>query len=182
MDDHMIGVVSGSMAVVDLVSHDSQQGGVNVIVGGTALVRVSTINGQIHAGDFISSSVIPGIGAKAPTYGLVLGIALADYTETNPRKIEKIPLFIHMIVQAPLTNSAAYPFEASRYVMAFVIAVGSVITGFIYFGKKQKARAEALSRDASSGRITGFGVFLNILLTIGIMVVGVAISYLIIIL
>lgn len=180
LDDHMFGVVSKS-SVVALGSRQ-EQGGANVVFAGKAFVRVSTINGEIHAGDFISSSVIPGIGAKVDGYGQVLGIALADYQEIDHEKIGKIPVSINIGVNTPLTRFAAKPAETLRYLMAFIIGFGSVVTGFIYFGKVTRSGVEALGRNPLAARLIQFGIFLNLLLTFGIMLGGGVIAYVIIIL
>jgi len=180
MDDHMFGVVSGSSAMM-LGSHE-EQGGANVVFSGKAFVRVSTINGEIFGGDFISSSVIPGIGAKVDGYGRVLGMALADYREADHEKIGKIPVAINIGVNTPLTRFAAKPAETLRYLMAFLIGFSSIITGFIYFGKVTRSGVEALGRNPLAARLIQFGIFLNLLLTFGIMLVGGVIAYVIIIL
>ena len=180
LDDHMFGVVSGG-SVLALGSYQ-EQGGVNVVFAGKAFVRVSSINGEIHAGDFISSSVIPGIGAKVDGYGEVLGMALADYREVDHEKIGKIPVSINIGVNTPLTHFAAKPAETLRYLMAFIIGFSSVITGFIYFGKVTRSGVEALGRNPLAARLIQFGIFLNLLLTFGIMLVGGVIAYVIIIL
>ena len=180
LDDHMFGVVSGGSAVALGGNQETQ--GVNVVFAGKSFVRVSTINGEIHAGDFISSSVIPGIGAKVDGYGEVLGIALANYREADQEKIGKIPVAINIGVNTPLTRFAARPIEALRYLMAFLIGSSSIIAGFIYFGKVTKSGVEALGRNPLAARLIQFGIFLNLLLTFGIMVAGGVIAYVIIIL
>jgi len=179
LDDHMFGVVSRPSA---MVLGSSQQDGTNVVFAGKSFVRVSTINGEILAGDFISSSAIPGIGAKVDGYGEVLGIALADYREADREKIGKIPVAINIGVNTPLTRFAAKPIEALRYLMAFLIGASSMIAGFIYFGKVTSSGVEALGRNPLAARLIQFGIFLNLLLTFGIMAAGGIIAYLIIIL
>ncbi|MDP3770530.1 MAG: hypothetical protein Q8R40_06370 [bacterium] len=179
LDDHMFGVVSGTSAVA--MGDIQSERGANVVFAGKSFVRVSTINGDIKAGDFISSSIIPGIGAKVDGYGEVLGIALADYHEADQEKIGKIPVVINIGVNTPLTRFAARPIEALRYLMAFLIGSSSIIAGFIYFGKVARSGVEALGRNPLAARLIQFGIFLNLLLTFGIMVVGGVIAYVIII-
>ena len=180
LDDHMFGVVSGGSAVALGSSQEAQ--GANVVFVGKSFVRVSTINGEIHAGDFISSSAIPGIGAKVDGYGEVLGIALADYREADYEKIGKIPVAINIGVNTPLTRFSVRPIEALRYLMAFLIGSSSIIVGFIYFGKVTQSGVEALGRNPLAARLIQFGIFLNLLLTFGIMIAGGVIAYVIIIL
>ena len=180
LDDHMFGVVSGTSAVTLGVGNSPKWR--NVVFSGKSLVRVSTVNGEIHAGDFISSSVIPGIGANVDGYGQILGIALADYREADKEKIGKIPVAINIGVNTPLTRFAAHPLETLRYLLAFLIGSSSIIIGFIYFGKVTRSGVEALGRNPLAAHLIQFGIFLNLLLTFGIMVVGGVIAYVIIIL
>ena len=175
LDDHMFGVVSGNSAVT--LGGDNRQQGLNVVFVGKSFVRVSSINGEIHAGDFISSSVIPGIGAKVDGYGEVLGIALADYREADHEKIGKIPVAINIGVNTPLTRFAAHPIETLRYFLALLIGSSSVIVGLIYFGKVARSGVEALGRNPLAARMIQVGVFLNLLLTFGIIVTGAVIAY-----
>lgn len=179
LDDHMFGVVAKTSVVA--LGDIQSEGGSNVIFTGKAFVRVSTINGDINAGDFVSSSIIPGIGAKVDGYGEVLGIALADYREADQEKIGKIPVAINIGVNTPLTRFAARPIEALRYLMAFLIGSSSIIAGFIYFGKVARSGVEALGRNPLAARFIQFGIFLNLALTLGIMLTGGVIAYVIII-
>ena len=55
-----------------------------VISFGKALVRVSTINGPIKKNNPITSSSIKGAGQKADVNGFILGIALENYSNSNP--------------------------------------------------------------------------------------------------
>jgi F0F1-type ATP synthase membrane subunit c/vacuolar-type H+-ATPase subunit K len=66
--------------------------------------------------------------------------------------------------------------------MAFIIGFSSVVTGFIYFGKVARSGVEALGRNPLAARLIQFGIFINLLLTFGIMLLGGVIAYVIIIL
>ena len=180
LDDHMFGVINAKSAV--MLGSSEQETGTNVVFAGKSLVRVSTINGDIYAGDFISSSIIPGIGAKVNGYGQILGIALSDYREADNEKIGKIPIAINIGVNTPLTRFAAKPIEALRYLLAFLIGTSSVIIGFIYFGKVARSGVEALGGNPLAAGLIKFGVILNLFLTFGIMAVGCTVAYIIIIL
>ena len=57
---------------------------VQVAVSGTASVFVSTINGDVHAGDSISVSPLKGIGMKTEGTLRTIGIAQADLTSHSP--------------------------------------------------------------------------------------------------
>ncbi len=177
-DTKMLGVVSRDPAITVGASPN----GTPVVSSGNTYVRVSTINGTIAAGDLITSSMIPGIGAKADGFGEVLGVALADYTAGSAETIGRIPIAVNIKTHTPFTEFTSKPFDAIRYLLAFVIAAGSVILGFVYFGKVARTGVEALGRNPLAGRLIEFGVFLNLFLTLGIIAIGIIIAYGIIVL
>ncbi len=156
--------------------------GVPVVSLGRSLIRLSTINGPISRGDPITTSPIPGIGAKADGFGHIVGVALEDYREPDPEKIGKIPVAIDIRVASPLTALRTSPLEALRYILAFIIALGSVVVGFTYFGKVAKSGVEAVGRNPLAARLIELSVFLNLFLTLGIIAIGAIIAYAIIIL
>lgn len=178
-DTNMLGVVSMNPAItVGTVSSD----GVPVVSSGHAYVRVSTVSGAIKSGDLITTSIIPGIGTKSEGFGQVLGIALADFDDGDPEHIGKIPVSVNVRTHTPFTQFTSKPFDVIRYLLAFIIAAGSVILGFVYFGKVARSGVEALGRNPLAGRLIEFGVFLNLFLTLGIIAIGIIIAYGIIIL
>jgi excisionase family DNA binding protein len=61
-----------------------------ITLAGRVPVKVSTINGPIHAGDLLTTSSIPGVAMKATEAGSVVATALQDYTETGPYSVGKI--------------------------------------------------------------------------------------------
>ena len=179
LDDHMFGVVSAASAVALGNSQESQS--MSVVFAGKSFVRVSTINGQINAGDFISSSIIPGIGAKVDGYGQVLGIALASYRVTDEEKIGKIPVAINIRVNTPLTRFSAKPIESIRYVIAFLIGSSLIMAGLICFGKVTRSGVESFGQNPPVARLIQFNTFLNLFLALSIIVAGGVIAYVIII-
>lgn len=71
-----------------LVYKGSDNIGTPISRTGTAQVNITSLNGTIQPGDYITSSEIPGKGQKATTSGYVIGIALTglgatDGTETD---------------------------------------------------------------------------------------------------
>jgi len=52
---------------------------VPVALAGRIPVNVSTINGPIHLGDYLTSSAIPGVAVKATSAGQVIGTAMSDF-------------------------------------------------------------------------------------------------------
>lgn len=177
-DPGVVGVVSQRSAIV---VNAGSEGLTPVISSGKTIVRVSTLNGSIRGGDLITTSIIPGIGTKATGFGHVVGVALADYNETDQEKIGKIPVLVDVRVSSPLTFFTTSPQRTLRYILAFIIAAGSIVIGFTYFGKVARSGVEAVGRNPLAARLIEFSVFLNLFLTLGIIAVGAIIAYIIIV-
>lgn len=78
-DSRAIGVVSTRPAV--LMGSDKREGinSVPVALAGRVPVKVSTVNGVIKAGDYLTTSDIAGVAMKATEAGPVIGQAISDY-------------------------------------------------------------------------------------------------------
>ncbi len=155
----------------------SESGGTPLVTSGKTFVRVSTVQGEIKKGDYITTSIIPGIGAKADGYGTVIGIALENYTNSDPEKIGLIPVAVDVHALTPFNIFTASPQQTLRYLLAFMIAAGSIIIGFTYFGKVARSGVEAVGRNPLAARLIEFSVFINLFLTLGIIAVGTIIAY-----
>lgn len=87
--DRMLGVVSRK-PLVELSGNAKQT---QVVISGTTLVLVSTINGEVKYGDKIAASPISGIGMKATSSGSIVGTASQDFssaTEVNERTVRDL--------------------------------------------------------------------------------------------
>jgi len=62
-------------------------GAVPVALSGRVPVKVTTENGDIHAGDYLTSSSIPGVAMKANRSGVIIGIAMQDYSGEEIGKV-----------------------------------------------------------------------------------------------
>jgi hypothetical protein len=92
----MIGVVSDPSNVTDfnvigynIKEEDNRK---PISLSGRVEVKVSTENGEIKIGDYLTSSSQPGIAMKATEAGRVIGIALESY---NSEGIGKIMVFVN---------------------------------------------------------------------------------------
>src|SRR5215469_7630250 len=83
-DPEIFGVVSLKPAVY--FNDTTATKNVPVISNGEVMVRVSSKNGNIASGEFITSSTIPGVGEKATDNGYVLGRAMQSYASNDPSK------------------------------------------------------------------------------------------------
>lgn len=54
-----------------------------IALAGRVPVKVSTVNGAIHAGDYLTSSTIPGVAMKATKTGAIIGVAMSDFNSQN---------------------------------------------------------------------------------------------------
>jgi hypothetical protein len=84
--EKMMGVVSTEPGLV-LGSDLGGPGSVPVALAGRVLIKVSTENGTISSGDYLSLSSIPGVATKATKAGVVVGQALEGYSGSTVGKI-----------------------------------------------------------------------------------------------
>lgn len=84
--DRLVGVVARN-PLVELSGSALQT---QVVINGTVLVLVSTINGTVSYGDKIAASPISGVGMKATESGLVVGTVAQDFSgaqQVTERKV-----------------------------------------------------------------------------------------------
>lgn len=164
---------------------------------GEVLVNVSNLNGNIVAGDYLTSSEVPGLASKSLEAGQVIGIALSSFESEGVGSTGQVWVNLDIKMHYPernitsnlvdvLRNSVTSPFmtpiEALRYLLVFIIVISSFIIGFNSFGKISKETVESLARNPlASGPIKRVMIF-NFVLTVIIMAVGLGIAYLVLIL
>ncbi len=73
--NQMVGIVSKDSGIgIDNGTVD----GIKVAISGRTPLLISTANGPIHKGDYLTASSIPGVAVKATSPGMVVGMALVD--------------------------------------------------------------------------------------------------------
>lgn len=77
--NQMIGVIADR----PLISLNTSDKEVQVVINGTTQTLVSNINGDVVTGDKITASPISGIGMKATTSGVVVGTAQEDFSRAT---------------------------------------------------------------------------------------------------
>lgn len=192
-DPTLVGVVTINPAVALNLENTGKS--YPVVASGNVQVLVTTINGDIKKGDPITSSAKPGVGMKALKTGYALGVALDDYSSKDKNAIGKINISMNLHYSfakitsdntranlldiANLSVLATYesPLSVFKYVVAAFVILLSFILGFISFGRVARSGIEALGRNPLAGRMIQFGIFLNVLITIAIIVSGIAIAY-----
>ncbi|HEX6977350.1 MAG TPA: hypothetical protein VF185_03265 [Patescibacteria group bacterium] len=164
---------------------------------GVVNVTVSGKNGSIKKGDLITTSLEAGIGEKAIRNGFVLGTADEDFnaaSETDKGSIA-VAIAIHQTVDLAdfrtnllallrngLTGITLSPVAILRYTAAAVMVILSFALGFVYFGRVTKAGVEAIGRNPVARRTIQSSIIFQIVLTLGIALVGLGIAYLILVL
>lgn len=194
-DAAIFGVISDNPAA-SLTDSEIENGRL-IVTSGITTVRVSSANGNIAEGDFITSSSVPGVGMKADRNGYVVGKAIEPYENTDSSQIAQIQILVSVHPEGKLTGTRGNllqfirqgisvpvfsPVESLRYLLAVLIVVISFTLGMIYFGRASRAGIEAVGRNPLAKSTIQFTVLMNIVLTIVIVLVGLGIAYLILIL
>ena len=191
----MYGVVVDAPAIEYRNTSDSSQR--PVIITGQAVVRVSSANGVIVKGDYLTSSQNPGVAVKSVQSGYVLGMALENHEDNNPDNIGTIPVKVAInfavVEEAPSANllqnvrkafssPTLAPLESFRYLLAAIIALIAFGLGFAYFGRVAYRGVEAIGRNPLARAAIQFSVVMNLGFTLMIMSVGLILAYLILVL
>jgi fibronectin-binding autotransporter adhesin len=92
MDQGVVGVISTNPGYV--LNDGSMTNPVPVGLAGRVPVNVSTANGLIQVGDYLTSSTTPGVAVKATGAGQVIGTAMTADTDSNTTDITQITMFI----------------------------------------------------------------------------------------
>ncbi|MFV1917396.1 MAG: hypothetical protein ACC618_02880 [Patescibacteria group bacterium] len=196
-DPQMFGVITDNPAAALLAA--GTEGDVTrlVLSSGMAKVKVSGVNGSISEGDFVTASEIPGVGQLANRNGYVLGASLNDFGgETKEDRGEiLVALKIHPaaglagprsdlinVIRQGVSAPLFEPLAAFRYLLAAFMILIAFSLGFIYFGRVAKTGIEAIGRNPMASKVIQLSVVINIVMTVIIVLIGLAIAYLILIL
>jgi len=185
-------VENPSLLIDDLNLKDGKA----IATSGKAYVRVTSLNGVIKNGSFITSSEKPGVGQLADKSGNILGVALEDYGSEDLNSEGKVMVaigiktviiesaergnLIETLKQGLLAPSLS-PLASMRYLLAILIALLAFTLGFIYFGRVARQGVESMGRNPlASGKIQ-FNVMPNLIFTVLIMAGGLILAYIILI-
>jgi hypothetical protein len=167
-----------------------------VTTSGNAQVRVSSMNGAIKVGDYITSSTKPGVGQKATRSGYALGVAQSEWNSTNPDEVGLIQVSIQpkpailtskagsnllLLIKEGLDASYLSPVMALRYVLASLITIASIVLGFWFFARSAHSGIQAIGRNPLAGKSIQLSIFLNVVITLGVMGVGLFVAYLLLV-
>lgn len=204
-DNKMFGVIADKPV---LVLRNNDVKGKPVIRDGVATVNITTLNGAIKYGDYITSSSIAGKGQKASESGYVLGIALTAFSGEGTEQVDgpngkvaagKIPVAIR-VEYAELTNprfaGRLFGFIGSsflenvndpkkfgnvvRYIAAGLVVLLSFTFGFLTFSRSIVKSIEALGRNPLAKNTIQLSMLINITLLVVTGIIGIVASILII--
>ena len=164
-----------------------------VLSEGEAQVKVSTANGNIEVGDLITSSSESGVGQKAVKEGMVIGKALASFSESSPGTI---PVLLNIHHQSQLASggdlgelwdrvfalTAAGLQESDsfqlllRYLFALIIGIMSFSFGFYFAARSIRTGLVALGRNPLAKDTIQAGMFFNLFTVILLSMAGVGLA------
>lgn len=203
-DNKMFGIISDK----PLVLYKTQEEGKPIVRSGITEVNVTTLNGAIKTGDYITSSSIAGKGQKALESGYVLGIALADFDGQGAQEIDgpqgkvasgKIKVAIRIeyaelsnprfagrlfgFIGTSLLENISDPKQLGnvvRYIAAGLVLLLSFTFGFLTFSRSISKSIEALGRNPLAKSTIQLSMIINIGLLVLTGIVGIVASILII--
>ncbi len=107
----IIGVVSDKSKAGDFNSIGHNINSVDnpqpIALAGRVPVKVTSENGAIQPGDYITSSSKEGIGMKATRAGFIVGQALESYSNTDPNQVGTVMIFVKGIWYDPAVQIAS---------------------------------------------------------------------------
>lgn len=193
-DPMVIGVVVSKPAV-SLSLANPAKNSYPVVSSGNVEVNVASVNGNIDVGDLITTSSVKGVGMKATKTGYVIGSATTSYSSSDPKAVGKVMITLNLhyaylnsstlsslkdVFNLSLLATYESPSAVFKYAIAGIVIVLSAIIGFLSFGRAANTGVEALGRNPLAGKFIEFGIFLNVLITIGIIAAGLGIAIFII--
>lgn len=191
----MFGIMqSNPLVVVQLNPEDNQA----VIKSGIATVNVTTANGPIKKGDYITSSTDRGKGQKADKSGYMLGIAMADFSDSAPGQIP-VSLNIQYVDLYSMISPAANKFLKSmdnillastqdpekftrlvRYLSAALIMLGAFVISLFTFSKASANSIEAIGRNPLAKKVIFMSLVVNMVVVLGVLIAGLITSFILI--
>ncbi len=165
-----------------------------VVSAGEVKVKVSSANGEIKTGDFITSSSEDGVGQKATEPGFILGKAMEDFQG----KSGTIAVFVNIQYQSisdqeslggvdrvlrlfssKLEDPQNFPLVL-RYIFAALLAIISFVFGYLSFVRALRKGIEAIGRNPLAKGTIQLAMIFNLFGVVVITISGIGLALLII--
>ncbi len=188
-DNNLFGVLSDTPVVV---VHTGEADSRPIVQAGIVTVNVTTFNGAIKKGDYLTSSTIPGKAQKADRSGYLLGVALSGYSGAK-NEVGQIPVSMRIeygeLTTARNANRLLEYLGASffsnvnnpeqfgiiiRYILAGLILIASFGFGFVTFSRSLPRAMEAIGRNPLARHTIYMSMLLNVGLIIIVGIIGIA--------
>ncbi len=180
--------------------------GLPIARSGVAEVNVTTLNGPIKTGDYITSSGITGKGEKATQSGYVIGVALDNFSNQgsqlkyNGQTVNSGKVQVSLRIEYAEINTSRSVvrlleyFNAAffrniqdpekfilviRYLAAAVVLLIGFLIGFATFSRAVLKGVEAIGRNPLARTSIQFSILLNIVLTIVTALLGILAAFII---
>ncbi len=166
-----------------------------IVFKGDVNVKVTSANGNIKAGNFLTTSKTPGVAQLSDKQGFVIGTALEDYSSDDKNAVGQIKVSMNIHANTSVTGNTRQnliellrnglsglgvdPISALRYILASLVVLVSLVVGLVYFGRVAKTGVEAVGRNPLAGIRIEFSVIINIAIMIAMTLAGLGIAYLI---
>ena len=190
-DRNLFGVIAEDPAVVLNAETSTTK---PVIYEGEVQVKVSTKNGNIEVGDFITSSTEAGVGQKSSQEGMVVGKALASFSSSTPGTI---PILLNIQYQnvgiegrgnfdelwgklVALTSEGLAESDSFqlllRYLFALILGLISFSFGFYFAAKSIRTGLVAIGRNPLAKDTIQASMFFNLFTVVLLSMSGVGLS------
>ena len=138
-DQNVLGIVSTQPGVLIGKVEKEGTGAYPVALSGRVPVKVSSKNGSIQVGDYLTSSDIPGVAVKADSDGVVIGQALSSFDGNSVNSTGVIVAFV----------------KNTYYSAGYSIKEQAVLLGDIYsaFGNTASATSSSTSTDTGLSKL-----------------------------
>ena len=192
-DNKMFGIIVNKPI---LVYENNNIKGKPVVRSGSATVNVTTLNGPMKYGDYITSSPVLGKGQKAADSGYVLGVALGSFDGAGTGKIPIAIRIEYAELTTPRFAGRLFGFVGNsflenvndpkkfgtvvRYIAAGLVVLLSFTFGFLTFSRSIIRSTEALGRNPLARSAILTSMIINVVLLVVTGVIGIVASILII--
>lgn len=183
-DLRIFGVLTDTAVIVVRSSDPAAKA---VVRSGMAAVNVTSANGAIKKGDYITTSATSGKGVKATISGYVLGTAMEDmadktgvvtvsvrpeYAEiSNARTLTRLINYITGDVFRNVKDQGQLPM-VMRYIVAGLVMLLCLTISFVTFARSVPKAIEAIGRNPMA-RST---IMLSLIISIGLVIATIALG------